>query len=199
VRAVHVLLITNDSDTTDMTSFQHGDCTFDPLAFRGALSQFPTGVCVVTAVDALGQAVGLTINSFSSVSLDPPLVLWSLLRSSPSLATFRSAGRFAISVLAEDQTEISTRFAAAMGNRFDGVRSTPDAGGVPLIERAAAHFSCESWNEYDGGDHVIIVGKVVRFAMSSRAPLVFSAGRYGVVKGRKKAPSLEDLWPIPFW
>lgn len=182
-----------------MNSAAPRESALDPIAFRAALSRFPTGVCIVTVLDAHGQAVGLTINSFSSVSLDPPLVLWSLRRNSPSLGVFRAARHFSISVLAEDQAGISSRFAASVADKFEGVRVTPDADGAPLIAKAAAQFSCETWQQQDGGDHIIIVGKVVRFAVSPGAPLVFCGGRYGSVKARVNAPSVEELWPIPFW
>lgn len=188
----------SDMDAGELP-WRSGQAPLDPLALRVALSRFPTGVCILTTVDAAGAPVGLTVNSFSSVSLDPPLVMWSLRRNSPSLDAFRAASHFVISVLAEDQHEISSRFARPIADKFTGVRTTEGAGGVPLIERAAAHFSCETWREYDGGDHSIFIGKVVHFAASSAPPLAFVGGRYVSIRPRTDSPSVEDLWPIPFW
>lgn len=116
----------------------------DPLALRVALSRFPTGVCVVTTLAPDGQAIGLTVNSFASVPLEPPLVQWNLRRSSPSLQAFRAARGFAINVLAADQHELSSRFARPIADKFAGVRLASKDGEDPLIERAAAHFSCAS-------------------------------------------------------
>jgi len=171
----------------------------DPLALRVALSRFPSGVCIVTTLAADGQPVGLTVNSFASVSLDPPLVLWSLRRRSPSLSAFQTAPGFAISVLAADQHELSSRFARPVADKFDSVRLASRHGEAPLIEGAAAHFTCSKWQEYPGGDHIIFIGAVHSFAASSAAPLAFVGGRYATVRARADAPSVEDLWPIPFW
>jgi flavin reductase (DIM6/NTAB) family NADH-FMN oxidoreductase RutF len=185
--------------TTDEQPAADDRPAMDPLALRVALSRFPTGVCIVTTLAPDGQGIGLTVNSFASVSLDPPLVLWSLRRSSPSLPAFRGAPGFAINVLAADQHELSSRFARPIADKFDGVRLASRDGEDPLIERAAAHFSCATWQEYDGGDHVIFIGKVLRFTASSAQPLAFVGGRYATVRARTDAPSVEDLWPIPFW
>lgn len=168
----------------------------DPQAFRLALGRFPTGVCVITARRADGERVGLTVSSFNSVSLDPPLVLWSLQRSSPSLAAFLAARRFAINVLAEDQAMISNRFATRGADKFAGVRTCEGPGGIALIDRAAAHFVCATWAHYDGGDHVIIVGEVERFAHWQRAPLVFCGGCYDSLVPRNDPLAAEELWPI---
>jgi flavin reductase (DIM6/NTAB) family NADH-FMN oxidoreductase RutF len=167
----------------------------DARAFRLALGRFPTGVCVVTAVNG-AERVGITVSSFNSVSLDPPLVLWSLLRSSPSLTAFKSADRFAISVLAADQAEISNRFASRIPHKFDGVAVCEGLAGIPLIDGAAAHFECRTWKHYDGGDHVIILGEVERFASWLRSPLVFAAGYYEALVLREGPLAAEELWPI---
>lgn len=158
---------------------------FDPKAFRVALGGFATGVCIVTALAQDGRRVGMTINSFSSVSLDPPLVLWSIGRTSQSLPVFTTVDHWAVSVLAEDQEGLSNTFArpplTAEGHRFDGVKTTAGIGDVPLIDGALAHFQCSTEHLYDGGDHVIIVGRVLAFDRreDTPPPLLFAQGRYG--------------------
>lgn len=169
---------------------------FDAQAFRLALGRFPTGVCIVTTRHADGEPVGITVSSFNSVSLDPPLILWSLRRSSPCLPAFAQAGRFALSVLADDQAMISNRFASPVGDRFAGVRTCAAPDGLPLIDRAAAHFACTTWAQYDGGDHLIFVGEVGYFAHWRRSPLVFAAGSYDSLVPRGDPLAAEELWPI---
>lgn len=157
---------------------------FDSKAFRVALGGFATGVCIVTAQADDGRRVGMTINSFSSVSLDPPLVLWSIARTSQSLPVFTTVSHWAVSVLAEDQEGLSNTFArpplSAEGHRFDGVKTTAGVGGAPLIDGAIARFQCATEHLYDGGDHVIIVGRVLAFDRREGVPpLLFAQGRYG--------------------
>lgn len=157
---------------------------FDSRAFRVALGGFATGVCVVTARAEDGRRIGMTVNSFSSVSLDPPLVLWSIGRSSQSLPVFTTVKSWAINVLAEDQEALSNAFArpplTAEGDRFDGVACTDGLGGAPLLDGTVARFQCTTEHLYDGGDHVIIVGRVLAFDRAEGgAPLLFALGRYG--------------------
>lgn len=148
-------------------------------ALRDALGAYATGVAVVTAQAPDGGAVGLTINSFASVSLDPPLVLWSLSVDSPNLKAFEQASHFSVSVLSADQTDVSQRFAARGEDKFDGVALRDGLGGAPLIDGACAAFECRNELRYPGGDHVIFVGRVERFgADNACAPLVFQGGRY---------------------
>jgi flavin reductase (DIM6/NTAB) family NADH-FMN oxidoreductase RutF len=150
----------------------------DPKDFRRALGCFATGVTVVTTVAEDGRLVGLTANSFSSVSIDPPLVLWSLAKSSPSLATFEKSGYFGISVLAEEQLDLCNRFASPGGNKFAGVDYRMSEHGVPLLEGALAHFECARSAIYPGGDHVILVGKVLAYAWGlGPVPLLFCQGQ----------------------
>jgi flavin reductase (DIM6/NTAB) family NADH-FMN oxidoreductase RutF len=155
-----------------------------PRALRNALGRFATGVTIITCVDAAGERVGLTANSFAALSLEPPLVLWSLRRASPSLAAFEAASHFAVNVLAETQVELSRRFAApatagaAIGERFgEGVWST-GLGGAPVLAGCAAVFECERAAVHDGGDHRLFVGRVLRLADLANAPLLFQGGRY---------------------
>lgn len=150
----------------------------DSRTLRHALGCFPTGVTVVTAVTADGAFVGLTINSFNSLSLDPPLVLWSLSSRSSSLRAFESAGHYAVNVLAEDQVPISRRFSATGPNRFHGVAVHAGLAGVPLIDGCSAHIECRAHSWQPAGDHVLFVGRVERVRASDRPPLVFVRGRY---------------------
>jgi len=152
--------------------------SFDPLELRRAFGSFATGVTIVTALDLRGRPVGLTANSFSSVSLDPPLVLWSQSLAAPSHGVFREAGRFAISILAEDQAGLSDRFARGGGDKFAGVAVRAGLDGLPLIEGAAACLECARVAIYPGGDHAIFLGRVERFERHGRRPLVFAGGRY---------------------
>jgi 3-hydroxy-9,10-secoandrosta-1,3,5(10)-triene-9,17-dione monooxygenase reductase component len=154
-------------------------------AFRGALASFATGVTVVTTVDPDGRDIGLTVNSFNSVSLDPPLVLWSLARTSTSLAAFQASKRFAIHVLSAGQQALSSRFASRKVDRFEGLEVERGEGGVPLLAGCAARFQCRTEFEYDGGDHVIFVGEVAAFDHSELPPLVFHGGGYAVAFKRQ--------------
>jgi flavin reductase (DIM6/NTAB) family NADH-FMN oxidoreductase RutF len=154
---------------------------FDPREFRNALGSFPTGVTVVTAVAPDGTPMGLTCNSFSSVSLSPALVLWSLSLRSPNLSNFLQVPHFAINVLAADQRDISQRFAQSMVNKFDGVRYTQGMLGVPLIADAAAHLECRNETRYYSGDHVIFIGHVLHYAYRKCESLVFCHGRYATL------------------
>ena len=152
---------------------------FSPDEFRAALGQFTTGVTIVTAVDAQGKRVGLTANSFNSVSLSPPLVLWSLGRHSSSMAGFVSATSYAINVLAADQRILAERFASKGIDRFDGVRWRAGLTGAPLIEGAVATFECTHRSQHDEGDHVIFVGQVEHCNRRvGAAPLVYHGGRF---------------------
>ena len=147
--------------------------------FRNALGNFPTGVTVVTALTADGQPIGVTIGSFSSLSLAPPLILWSLSLNSGNVETFRQAAHFSVNVLAADQQELSERFAAQNGDRFAQLPVRRGLGGVPLIEGCCAWFECSNETDYPGGDHVIFVGRVVRFSQgASASPLIFHKARY---------------------
>jgi flavin reductase (DIM6/NTAB) family NADH-FMN oxidoreductase RutF len=146
---------------------------------------FPTGVAIITTRTAAGSKVGLTCNSFSSVSLTPPLVLWSLSKRSSKLPDFLQAGHFGVSVLAVDQKALSHRFASPRENRFHGVDLRFGATGIPLIEGAAAHFECARECSYDGGDHVIFLGRVAAFSYDEKEPLVFHRSRYGALSGAK--------------
>ena len=166
-----------------------------PQALRTALGRFATGVTIVTCVDAAGQRVGLTANSFGALSLEPPLVLWSLRRASPSLPAFEAASHFAVNVLAESQVELSRRFARPMplpeahpdttrdpvGARTDKFGEggwSAGLGGAPVLAGCAAVFECERVAAHDGGDHRLFIGRVLRLADLAIAPLLFQGGHY---------------------
>jgi 3-hydroxy-9,10-secoandrosta-1,3,5(10)-triene-9,17-dione monooxygenase reductase component len=156
----------------------------DSTMFRRALGSFTTGVTVVTTLGEDRQDVGLTVNSFNSVSLEPPMVLWSLARSSASLGAFRATRRFAIHVLSADQEPLSRRFASRRRDRFEGLALERGADGVPLLTGCAARFQCRTAFEYEGGDHVIFVGQVEVFDHTEKPPLVFHGGSYAVAVRR---------------
>nr|WP_201156434.1 flavin reductase family protein [Rhodobaculum claviforme] len=144
---------------------------------RDALGRFATGVTVVTVASDMGP-VGITANSFTSVSLDPPLVLWCPARGSRRFAHFADAAHFSIHVLGADQMELSRRFASGPGT-FDAIPETLSPEGVPCLPGVLARFDCALHAAHDGGDHSIVVGRVLRSALGDGAPLVFAGGGYG--------------------
>lgn len=153
----------------------------DARQLRQAFGCFPTGVAVVSTLGADGVFVGLTVSSFTSLSLDPPLILWALSSRSSSLRAFETSERFAVNILAEDQVEISQRFASSSRDKFHGVATHPGLGGTPLIEGCAAYIECRFESAQPGGDHVIFVGRVERVQVRARAPLVYVGARYRTV------------------
>ncbi len=140
---------------------------------------FATGVTIVTARAADGSFVGLTANSFNSVSLSPPLVLWSLSRSAGSMAAFSTGSHYAINILGAEQQDLARQFASRDGDRFAGVAFASGAGGAPLLKGAAATFECFNRSRYEEGDHVIFVGEVENCAHRRGAsPLLFHGGKF---------------------
>lgn len=156
----------------------------DSRVLRTALGQFATGITVVTTRADSGQLVGLTVNSFSALSLEPPLILWSLRVSSPSLSVFEAADRFVVNVLAEAQVEVSRRFALPQADKFDGVPHAENAWGLPLLHGAAAWFECRTVSRQMAGDHCLFIAEVERFTLSEAAPLLFHAGGYFALGSR---------------
>jgi len=155
----------------------------DPTALRRAFGRFATGICVVTTLDAAGRPQGLTINSFSSVSLAPPLVLWCLDRASQSAEAFRGATHFNIGVLHAGQEAVSRRFASRQPDRFDGTEAWigQDARGLPVVRDALAQFACRCTQQVEAGDHLIMIGAVERFEAATDGadlPLIYHGGRY---------------------
>ncbi|WP_019141772.1 flavin reductase family protein [Noviherbaspirillum massiliense] len=152
--------------------------SFDTRHFRDALSQFATGVTVITTRLPNGSFLGLTASSFNSVSLDPPLVLWSLSQTASSLPVFTGNSHYVINVLAGDQAPLAERFAMRIENRFEGVEFELSRTGLPIIKGVAAWFECHNRSRYPEGDHVIFVGEVERCEVLPRPALVFHAGQF---------------------
>jgi 3-hydroxy-9,10-secoandrosta-1,3,5(10)-triene-9,17-dione monooxygenase reductase component len=166
-------------ETIDLEAFRKKP--LDPHEFRAALSCFATGVCIMTTRRSDGKREGLTCNSFSSVSLTPPMVLWSLARKAQSARAFVDAEFFAVNVLSLEQQEISAHFARTSEDKFGLIEHllVEGLGGVPLIEGCTARFECRNQFQNYGGDHIVFIGTVERFAFWDRPPLVFHRGRYG--------------------
>ena len=169
-------------------------------AFRNALGTFPTGVAVITAITSDGSRLGLTVSSFNSVSLSPPLVLFSVARRARSFALLQRVDRYAINILGEDQIGVSNRFASAEDDRWEGVTVLTGKTGVPILPNVLAALECAAHARHDGGDHEIFVGRVV--AISTREPLnphplVFFRGRYAQLSRHigAAAPLDDPLFP----
>jgi flavin reductase (DIM6/NTAB) family NADH-FMN oxidoreductase RutF len=163
-------------------SFSHSgwmdNITFDTKAFRNALGSYGTGVAIVTACDLNGTKIGMTINSFASVSLNPPLILWSVQNDSPSSQGFRDADHFAVTILSVEQQSIASKFARTSDDKFTDTPFTLNDEGVPLLEGGLAQFECRTYARYPGGDHEILVGEVLRFRTAGGTALGFLAGRF---------------------
>lgn len=169
------------------------EAVFDPRAFRQALGQFPTGVCIVTCmVD--GEQLGMTMSSFNSLSLDPPLVLFSIDRRAASLPLWVRAETYAINVLSENQKDISNQFAKPLSNKWEGARFERGRLDAPVLHGIAAVFECVRWATHNGGDHTLFIAEVMCFRSSiDRNPLVFSKGRYAALQSTE---SVAPLWPL---
>ncbi|GGS10356.1 hypothetical protein GCM10010269_56860 [Streptomyces humidus] len=154
------------------------DSAFDVRDLRRALGQYATGVTVVTARAADGRKVGMTANSFTSVSLDPPLVLWCPGKNQPSTPDFTSATHFAVNILAADQHHLSRQFATPADDKFAGAPTGEGVGGTPLLEGAVARFQCRTLQCLDAGDHLVMLGEVERYDAPGGDPLVFHSGSY---------------------
>lgn len=161
---------------------------FDQRQLRNVLGTFVTGVTVVTTRDPNGKAFGVTANSFSSVSLDPPLVLWSQALTSSSYPAFRDSEHFTINILADDQIAISNHFAKSQDDKFSSVAHAQGLGGTPILEGAAAHLECTKVAAYPGGDHVVYIGRVERIGHSCKRPLAFAGGKYMVAYSHDLGP-----------
>lgn len=151
-------------------------CT--PELYRQVMGCFPTGVTVMTMAQPDGTRVGVTASSFNTVSLDPPLILWSLALKAPSLTAFRAADHFAVNVLAEAQHALALQFARPSEDKFAGVDLVSGVTGAPLIAGALAHIECRVVQRYAGGDHEIMLGEVVALSRDEGEPLVFRGGRF---------------------
>lgn len=154
------------------------DRNFDARAFRGALSRFATGVAIVLARAPDGQLAGMTVNSFASVSLDPPLVLWSMQHGSASAPIYRAAAGFTISLLSADQEHVARRCARTDVSKLDTVTLIDGGHGIPYLADAAAWFDCRTWAIHPGGDHDILIGRVTAFGQRPGPTLLFQDGRF---------------------
>lgn len=164
----------------------------DPKQFRNALGTFTTGVTVVTTRSPEGADVGLTVNSFNSVSLDPPMVLWSLVSTSGSLPAFLDNGHFAVHILSDRQEAMSSRFARRGIDKFEGLEISRGHGDVPLLDDCSARFECRIASHYEGGDHVILVGEVLNFEEFGVPPLVYQSGGYALAVRKPDQYAAEE-------
>ncbi|MGI2261438.1 flavin reductase [Shewanella sp. GXUN23E] len=166
----------------------------DPRALRSALGTFTTGVTIITTRAQDGTPVGLTANSFNSVSLEPPLVLWSLAKSALSVPVFTAAEHWNVHVLSMDQQELSNRFAAKGEDKFQGLMLDEGKTSAPLIGQCSARFQCRTAFVHDGGDHLIFIGEVLDFDHSELPPLVFQSGQYALTARKpREAVTLSDI------
>ena len=171
--------------------FASDSSSIDPRDFRNALGTYATGVTIITAAAPDGKPYGLTCNSFASVSLNPPLVLWSLVVYSSSLTIFQNASHFTVNVLGASQQALASKFAKSSDDKFTGVDWTPGLGKAPVLAESVANFQCRSVNRYYGGDHVIFLGAVEAYTYGAKEPLLFARGAFGRFLAddeRKKAP-----------
>ncbi|MGI9492504.1 MAG: flavin reductase family protein [Geminicoccaceae bacterium] len=150
----------------------------DPKSLRQALGCFATGVAVITTLGDWDAPVGLTVNSFSSVSLDPPLILWSLSHNAPSFGAFQRHDGFAVNVMSVDAKDLVLRFARPSADKFKGVVWTSGYLGVPLLDDVVATFECRTESRIAKGDHEIYVGRIVRYVSTDRSPLIFHRGSF---------------------
>lgn len=180
--------MTHTNSSILRTPVETGRAIDDSRAFRRCLGQYPTGVAVVTA--RLGdQRVGMAVNSFAAVSLDPPLVLWSIRCQSRSAPVFLEARHFAINVLAAEQVEVSQLFGASDPERFNRFSWSEGMDGLPLLDGAIAHLECRRQVIHEGGDHHILIGEVQRYTRFEGQPLLFTQGQYAVAKTHPCLPS----------
>ena len=153
---------------------------FESSEFRQALATFATGVTVITAASENGERVGVTANSFTSVSLDPPLILWCLASTSESLKIFQDVGYFSVNILAADQKTLSTHFAKRLEDKFSKIPYKSGLGGAPLLENCITSLQCRSRQQYEVGDHWIFIGEVEKYETTAKEALLFHLGSYGL-------------------
>ena len=146
-------------------------------AFKKTLSMFSTGITIVTSVDNLGNPIGMTVNSFSSVSLDPPLVLWSIDKKQASYNSFKNSAGYVVNILSKNQLNLCNIFSTQSKSKFKNINWQRSKNGFPLIDNCLAWFDCVKWNDYPGGDHQILVGKVTAFNFSNLEPLTYWNGK----------------------
>ncbi|HWD33421.1 flavin reductase family protein [Pseudomonas caricapapayae] len=170
---------------------------FDPQAFRTALGTFTTGVTIITTQAEDGSPVGITANSFNSVSLNPPLVLWSLSKKARSLPVFSTGKHWNVHVLSTEQESLSGRFATQGEDKFAEIQFDNGVSEAPLLQDCTARFQCRTAFQYEGGDHVIFVGEVLAFDHSERAPLAFQSGQYALATRKPRSELRLATTPPP--
>lgn len=171
--------------------------SIDQARFRQTLAQFATGVAVVTACNADGSPIGMTMTSFNSLSLDPPLILFSVARRALSLSAMLDAKGYAINVLARRQEHLSNQFARSLGDKWRNVEYETGHAQAPLLGGVLAHFECDPYASHDGGDHVLFIGRVVQFkTLEESDPLVFFRGKYYSLSSHDSA---EPIWPALYY
>lgn len=151
---------------------------FDKKEFRNTLGQFATGVTIITTLNAAKEPIGITVSSFNSLSMEPPMILWSLAKSAYSLPAFQHASHFNVHVLSAEQDQLSNSFARPGTDKFLNINYIKGLEGTPILNKCAALFECRTAHQYDGGDHIIFVGEVLEFNSSKKKPLVFHLGQY---------------------
>lgn len=156
--------------------------TLDQQEFRSVLGTFATGVTVITCRNAAGHAAAMTVNSFASLSLCPPLVLWSIEKTSDQFDAFAEATHYAVNILSESQQEISNHFATPGTDKFAGIDHTSGHQDLPLLPDCCGVIECKISERYDGGDHIILIGHVLATQKTNKKPLIFHGGQYGVLK-----------------
>jgi flavin reductase (DIM6/NTAB) family NADH-FMN oxidoreductase RutF len=172
---IHMTNVDQSKDTPEASPL------FDGRDFRNALGNFGTGVTVITTIDQESRPYGVTVSSFNSVSLDPPLILWSQVRSAPSHQAFVEAPVFVVNILAESQKDLSNHFAKPSEDKFKGIAHYLSPQGIPILEGTLGHFVCAKEREVDGGDHLIFIGRVLSYSYNTSehaAPLFFWKGKY---------------------
>ena len=152
--------------------------SFTQQEFRNALGGFATGITIITALGKNGQKIGMTANSFNSVSLTPPLILWSIGKSTNCYEDFMAAEAFAVHVLAEDQQDLSNLFATSGVDRFADLDCSEGLSGIPILPHYSVCFQCSMAQKYEGGDHIIMTGEVKQFTDNQCQPLLFYRGNY---------------------
>ena len=165
--------------------------TFDPKDFRRALGMFGTGVTIVTTRAENGEPVGITANSFNSVSLEPPMVLWSLAKNARSLPVFQNADTWNVHILSNEQEALSNRFARAGEDKFSGLPLDSEETHAPLLQDCSARFQCKTAFQYDGGDHIIFVGEVTGYDANPHPPLLYVTGGYALASRKANAVASE--------
>lgn len=163
----------------------------DVKVLRNCFGKFATGITVITAMAPDGTKIGLTVNSFSSLSLDPPMILWSLDKKSKSLEALKNASHFAVNVLASDQMGVSNNFARTSDDKFDDVELIESKCGLPLLGGTVAHLECKNIGTYEGGDHLIFIGEVEHFEAGDKKPLLYTNGQYTIAARHPAARMAE--------